>query len=271
MNPGSLYILSNAYFLSDIFKIGKTKHLVEVRAGQLSRQTAAPGEFKVMFQVQVGNRDSAERLLKRQLAPFRISKRKEFYQLPLKTLCGIVNEVASQYPIQPATCTSVGEGFPSFADKPDSSQYNVNSQEGGTTIKVALPGDDRLLYSFALELLDILKDKGLFRRDSIVMYCCTEEHQLRPMTASTFRVWVAQRVACYKRRRNSSGSVTIRWKRMSRDDAEAVLACFDFWQGLPEIEVINPVPMPAIDGNGRLTLSKPGCDAQTKTLTLAFN
>ena len=55
---------------------------------------------------------------------------------------------------------------------------------------------------------------------------------------------------------------------MSKAQAERVLACEDFWKGLPEIEAVNPARSLSIDEEtGEMSLLQPGYDEKSKTLT----
>jgi len=54
---------------------------------------------------------------------------------------------------------------------------------------------------------------------------------------------------------------------MSKDTADGVLRCIDFWSGVPEIVTVNPVRLPACFEVGPLELLQSGYDEKTKRLT----
>ena len=148
----------------------------------------------------------------------------------------------------------------------------------GALPKVALPGDDELLLRFATELLAVLKDQGLYRRDNVVVYPYEQRQRLEMMEPKTFRSWVEHFCVCYKVKYDANGHPTNPLKTMPKEAAEGVLACVDFWQGLNEVQRCHPVPMPVINEAGELLLlggtaveggDTVTYDPESKTLTFA--
>ncbi|MDR0532521.1 MAG: hypothetical protein LBH01_01045 [Verrucomicrobiales bacterium] len=137
----------------------------------------------------------------------------------------------------------------------------------GPLPKVALPGNDELLLDFAKQLLEKLKDKGLYRRDKIPVVPFRQGRRLEAMDAVAFRSWVERHVVCYRTRYDREGNPVDELRSMPRELAAAVLESWDFWPGLPEIERCHPVPMPVLRADGTLELLEPGYDAESKTLT----
>src|SRR5437867_7930179 len=75
---GYIYVLANPA-MPHIVKIGKSRHMPHVRATRLSRNTAVPAAFQVIFQHRVYDCDAVERLIHRALAYRRYTREREFY------------------------------------------------------------------------------------------------------------------------------------------------------------------------------------------------
>jgi hypothetical protein len=134
---------------------------------------------------------------------------------------------------------------------------------------VPLPGDDELGLYFAKHLLEILKHKGIYRRDNVVVRPYAEGACLKIVGAYGFSTWVEHHLLCYKTTFDQDGYSSYPVLRtMSKAQAERVLACEDFWKGLPEIEAVNPARSLSIDEEtGEMSLLQPGYDDKSKTLT----
>lgn len=93
MSSGYLYILSNAYLVPDLLKIGFTTREPEERARVLSKSTAIPGSFRKEFSMPVKDCKLAESRLHLLLSEHRVDKGKEFFRLPLQhaeSLCSAI-------------------------------------------------------------------------------------------------------------------------------------------------------------------------------------
>jgi hypothetical protein len=75
---GYIYVLANPA-MPHIVKIGKSRHAPHVRAAKLSGNTAVPAAFRVIFQHRVYDCDAIERLIHRELAYRRYTRKREFY------------------------------------------------------------------------------------------------------------------------------------------------------------------------------------------------
>jgi hypothetical protein len=137
----------------------------------------------------------------------------------------------------------------------------------GALPKIAIPGDDETLLRFAQDLLEVLKEKPIYRRDNVPMFPYEEKARLQEMTAQTFRTFIDRYVACFKQKYDKDGEPYDVIRSVNKETAAGVLECIDFWSGLREIIAINPVPMPVVDAEGNLKLLQPGYDEETKTLT----
>jgi hypothetical protein len=139
----------------------------------------------------------------------------------------------------------------------------------GPMLIVPLPGDDELTSHFAMRLLQILRGKGIFRRSNVVVLPDAEAGCLRVVRAHAFSTWVERHLCCYKTKFDRNGEPYQVLRTMTTEQAEKVLACEDFWKGLPEVEAINPARSLSIDAQtGEMTLLQSGYDDKTKTLTL---
>lgn len=131
---------------------------------------------------------------------------------------------------------------------------------------VPLPGDDELSLYFAKHLLEILKNKGLYRRGNLVVCPDAERACLEIVTPQAFTTWVEHHLLCHKKKLPDGSYHVLR--TMSTKTAETVLACEDFVKGLPEIEALNPTRSLSIDDqSGDMTLLPVGYDEKTKIFT----
>jgi hypothetical protein len=141
------------------------------------------------------------------------------------------------------------------------------SEKYGSLPKFPLPGDDLLLSQSIRILVEVLKDKPIYRRDSQVVYLYKERARLMPMDAACFRSWVEEFCVGYKVRYDIAGNPYHVLRTMTKDVADGVLNSMKFWQGLREIENVNPCRLPVMRENGEIELIPAGYDTPTKTLT----
>jgi T5orf172 domain len=79
---GYIYILSNPSMPS-LLKIGWTLRNAKERAVELSRATGIPGQFRVEYEIYVGNPDKIEKIIHSKLDHRRWNKNREFFQISL--------------------------------------------------------------------------------------------------------------------------------------------------------------------------------------------
>ena len=133
---------------------------------------------------------------------------------------------------------------------------------------VPLPGDDELALGFAKHLLEILKAQGIYRRANVVVRPDAERTCMEVVRSQSFSTWVEHHVLCYKRKFDRNGEPYQVLRTMNNEQAEKVLACEDFWKGLPEIEAVNAARSLAIDEEtNEMRLLAGGYDAKARTLT----
>ena len=92
-NIGHVYLLSNPC-LGGIIKIGHTKRVeAELRAVELSASTSIPLPFKVECSWLVENPSSLEGRIHIKLAPYRVSKDREFFRMSVSEAEQAINNV----------------------------------------------------------------------------------------------------------------------------------------------------------------------------------
>ena len=101
MSAGYVYILMNASLRSNQYKIGKTTKHPEQRAREISTGTGVPQDFEVLYHVYVADCHRVEQLVHSRLAKYRVSGRKEFFEVPLQTAIKILNAAASEVGVLP--------------------------------------------------------------------------------------------------------------------------------------------------------------------------
>lgn len=89
---GKIYILRNSCFRDAIVKIGRTGQISEKRAKEISGSTGVPSEFEVLYEEDVFDTHTAEKLIHSKLKDQRVNVKREFFELPLKTAVKVVFE-----------------------------------------------------------------------------------------------------------------------------------------------------------------------------------
>lgn len=94
-NAGYIYVMRNASFEKDIYKIGLTTNNTEERAKQLSK-TSVPDKFSVMREWAVKDCKKAEKKIHQILDSYRIDPRREFFKLDMKIANETIDKVIAQ-------------------------------------------------------------------------------------------------------------------------------------------------------------------------------
>lgn len=129
---------------------------------------------------------------------------------------------------------------------------------------IRLPGDGLLISQFATELGSHLAEAGIYSRKGYATAVAKSGQEFELVTSSWLRSWIEHHVVPFK----VIGNHDIRINRsMSDDVARAVLASPQFLEALPEVEGLNPCPMPVIRADGSLEILSPGVDVPSKTYT----
>ena len=69
----------------------------------------------------------------------------------------------------------------------------------GSLPLVPLPGDDELVLYFAKHLLEILRNKGIYRRGNVVVRPDFERGCLELVTSQSFVTWIEHHAICHKK------------------------------------------------------------------------
>lgn len=135
--------------------------------------------------------------------------------------------------------------------------------------KVEAPGEQQSLLLFIEDLLPVIENKPIYRRDNVPMFPNEEKGRLDQVRPSAFRSWVDRYAVCTREKPDKkTGESEEVIKSIPKDVAEAVLTSEDFWPRLREVMAVNPVPRPSIAKPGApMKLLMPGYDDATETLT----
>lgn len=138
----------------------------------------------------------------------------------------------------------------------------------GALAVVPLPQDDELLIGFVKALAEVLKDKGLYRRDKVIMIPYDEKRRLEVMEAKAFCSWTQRFVVGSKTKYDAGKPYTVK-KDVPTEVAEKTLMSWDFFPEIPEIHEIHPAPMPLLRDD-KLVLMEEGYDKDSGTLTFGL-
>ncbi|HTO05202.1 MAG TPA: hypothetical protein VL069_15945, partial [Opitutus sp.] len=136
--------------------------------------------------------------------------------------------------------------------------------------KVQLPGDNRLIADFAAELGDLLRPRGLYRRERLVVTLNEKSDALRVVGEQELRTWVEKYVICYSTQKPSNNAhaiIEIR-KTMTNDVSRATIAAPQFIEALSPIEHVNDIPLPTLRKTGKIEMLPQGYDSESQTYTL---
>ena len=132
--------------------------------------------------------------------------------------------------------------------------------------KVRLPGENRLMSDFAVDLAKVVSEQGLFIRNGELVVL--QNNKLKELKPIQFRTWVEKHAICYRVFETKGGVIQLDLT-MSEDVAKAVLASPQFQQLLRPVQQLNTCQMPTLRANGKIELLPVGYDAESKTLTIA--
>jgi hypothetical protein len=133
--------------------------------------------------------------------------------------------------------------------------------------KVELPGNDRLLSAFAIELAEILKHRGVYQRGGLAFKVNQQQDGLDPITPPMLRTLVEEHLVCYRIRTVGGAELSLD-RTMTESDAKGVLSSQQFIDRLPKLQKIATARLPVIRSNGTIELLPPGYDRESLTLTI---
>lgn len=123
---------------------------------------------------------------------------------------------------------------------------------------IQLPHEDDLLIKFIHRMGEVLSDKGIYRRDSVIVLPDEHKARLNLLEAKVFCSWSQNHVVTYKLRYDKNGEPFTSYKDMPTELAEKVLLSPAFKKYVPEIEEVYPIPMFMDDQSGEFKLAEPG-------------
>jgi len=96
-DPGIIYVMRSAAHANDIFKVGMTRRTSDIRAKELSQTTSSPDSFLTVQEWKVSECIKAEKEIHRRLDKFRLTSKREFFQIPYKEILRIINQTISDF------------------------------------------------------------------------------------------------------------------------------------------------------------------------------
>jgi hypothetical protein len=146
---------------------------------------------------------------------------------------------------------------------PDEIAARLNSDKP----KVELPGDNRLLSAFALDLADILKHKELYQRGGIACVVNKDRDGVEAINPQKLRTLAEEHLVCFRRRGTGGNELSLE-RTMSESDAKGVLCAQQFLSKLPSLDKIATARLPVMRSGGTMELLPTGYDGESRTLTL---
>lgn len=131
----------------------------------------------------------------------------------------------------------------------------------GTLPLISLPQEEDLLTLFIRQMGAVLADKGIYRRDTVIMLPDAKIARLNIMEAEVFCSWAQEHVVNYKIRYDKNGEPFTTYKDMPTEIAKKTIMSPRFREYVPEIDEVFPIPMPGDDEGGGLKLLAPGFEA----------
>ena len=143
----------------------------------------------------------------------------------------------------------------------------ATSSAHGKLPQIELPGDRRSMIDFVRELALVLKDKGLYRRDTVVVYAYADK-RLEMLDVSAFVTWAELHAGFYKKRWDEeAGSFFNVVRSMPGSVSEHAMRSLSFWVEMPEIVRVNKVQKSVRRANGIMELLPVGYDRESKIMT----
>jgi len=125
---------------------------------------------------------------------------------------------------------------------------------------IPLPQEEDLLLKFIRQMGAVLSDKGIYRRDTVVVLVDAELPRMNILEPEVFCSWAQNYVVNYKLRYDKNGEPFETYKDMPTEIAKKTLMSPTFTPFVPRIDEIFPIPMPSEDENG-VMLMLPGFEA----------
>lgn len=133
------------------------------------------------------------------------------------------------------------------------------AEEYGSLPLIPLPQDEGLLLKFIRKMGLVLADKGIYRRDMVIVLVDEEKPRLNILEPEVFCSWAQNYVVNYKIRYDKNGEPFTTYKDMPTEIAKKTLMSPTFSPFVPKIDEIFPIPMVGRHEGG-LKLMTPGFD-----------
>jgi hypothetical protein len=95
-NHGFIYVMRNAQYERNIYKIGLTQRSADMRANDLSRTSGVIDYFAVMQDWEVADCRLAEKEIHARLSSVRVTDRREFFKASYKEIFSVIHEVVEK-------------------------------------------------------------------------------------------------------------------------------------------------------------------------------
>lgn len=131
----------------------------------------------------------------------------------------------------------------------------------------------RLGAPFLREVLECVRWAGLYQRAGRPVMVDHRHRRAAAMRPHDFRVWVEdymRPIRVEKKVAQNEVIEVVKPTMLTQDQALICLESTEFVSGLPELDRVNPVPLPVMR-DGRVVLLDPGYDKGTKSYTLPFD
>jgi hypothetical protein len=92
-DPGTVYIMRSSAHGNDLYKVGLTRGSTRERAVEIGSATAVPLPFEVLASWDVADCGNVEKEVHKHLQPYRVSKRREFFQTSLSSIVAAIEQV----------------------------------------------------------------------------------------------------------------------------------------------------------------------------------
>jgi hypothetical protein len=130
----------------------------------------------------------------------------------------------------------------------------------GTLPLIPLPQEEDLLLKFIRQMGAVLADKGIYRRDMVVVLVDAEVPRMNILEPEVFCSWAQNYVVNYKLRYDKNGEPFTTYKDMPTEIAKKTLMSPTFTPFVPRIDEIFPIPMPC-GSEDDVVLMSPGFDS----------
>jgi len=136
----------------------------------------------------------------------------------------------------------------------------AGAADPGARPQVRMPGDNRLVSTFAKEIGEYLAKDGVYLRDGVPVVIDPVRGRIVDLEPDCFRSYVEKSVVVVRMRtqRGSDDPPIPVPVTMSRDTAKAVLSSHDFRALQRPVRQVWHVPVPVRAEDGTITLAGPG-------------